>query len=56
MVLYLLAFLYWLNSNILVFSESIATLQKSLFSHTFLPDSGLFSVAKEWRQKNHCGV
>ena len=54
----LLDFWYWLNSNILVSSEGITMLQKSLFSHTFSWDSHLFSVAKEWIQikiKNHCG-
>ena len=32
---------------ILVTSEGIATLQKSLFSHTSLSDSRLFLVVKE---------
>ena len=35
------------NSNILVSSEGIIILQKSLFSHTFLCDSSLFFVQKE---------
>ena len=35
---------------ILVSLEGITTLQKSLFSRTFLWDSRLFSVEKEWRQ------
>ena len=43
-------FLYWLNSIILVSSEGIMTLQKSLFSHTFVRDSSFITVAKEWRQ------
>ena len=41
-------FWYRLNSSILMSSEE-TTLQKSLFSHTFLWDLRLFSVAKEWR-------
>ena len=39
-------FWYWLNSNILVSSEGIITLQKFLFSHTFLCDSSLFFFSK----------
>ena len=42
-------FLYWFNSNILVSSEGIITLQKSLVLHYFLCNSSLFSVSKEWR-------
>ena len=42
-------FWYRLNSSILMSSEE-TTLQKSLFSHTFLWDLRLFSVAMEWRQ------
>ena len=33
----------------LVSAEGIITLQKSLFSHTFLCNSIFFVVAKEWR-------
>ena len=40
-------FQYWLSSNILVSSEGVTILQKSLFSHTFLSDSSLFFVLKE---------
>ena len=40
-------FLYLLSSNILVSSEYITTLPKSLFSYIFLKDSHLFSVLKE---------
>ena len=43
-------FCYWSNSNILLSSEAIMTLQKSLFSRTFLCDSSFFSVANERRQ------
>ena len=39
-------FLYWFNSNILVSSEGIITLQKSLVLHYFLFNSSLFSVSK----------
>ena len=42
-------FWYRLNSSILMSSEE-TTLQKYLFSHTFLWDLRLFSVAMEWRQ------
>ena len=43
-------FWYRLNSSILMSSEETTALQKSLFSHTFLWDLRLFSVAMEWRQ------
>ena len=43
-------FLIWLNSNILVSPEGIITLQKSLFSRTFLCHSTLFFGLEEWRQ------
>ena len=43
-------FQYWLNINVLVSSEGITTLQKSLFSHIFFWDSSLFFVLTEWRQ------
>ena len=43
-------FLHWLNSNILVSSEGLITLQKSLFSHTVLCYSSLFFFLKEWKQ------
>ena len=39
-------FWYWLNSDILVFSEGIIILQKSLFLHTFLCDSSLVFALK----------
>ena len=39
-------FWYCLNSNILVSSEGISTLQISLFLHAFLCDSSL----QEWKQ------
>ena len=45
-------FIYWLNSNILSFSDGITIPQKSLFLHTFSWDLSLFSVLKEWRQSN----
>ena len=43
-------FLVLINSNILVFSEGNATLQKILCSHTFLYDPSLLFALKEWRQ------
>ena len=43
-------FIYWLNSNILSFSDGITMPQKSLFLFTFSWDLSLFSVLKEWRQ------
>ena len=43
-------FSYWLNSDLLVSSEGIMMLQKSLFSHTFLCKWTFSFVAKEWRQ------
>ena len=43
-------FWYWLNSNILVSSESITALQKYLFAHGFQWKSSLFPFAKEWRK------
>ena len=39
-------FWYRINSNIFVSSEGITTLQKSLFSHSFLCNSSLFFVLK----------
>ena len=47
---YYIRFLILINSNILVPLQRIITLQKSLFSHTFLCDSSLLFVLKEWRQ------
>ena len=41
---------YWLNCNISVSSKGMIVLQKSLFSRTFLRESSLFFVLKEWRQ------
>ena len=41
-------FIYWLNSNILSFSDGITIPQKSLFLHTFSWDLSLFSVLMEW--------
>ena len=35
-------FWYWLDYNVLLYSEGIIILQKSLFSHTFLWDSSFF--------------
>ena len=43
-------FIYWLNSNILSFSDGIGIPQKSLFLPTFSWDLSLFLVLKEWRQ------
>ena len=42
-------FIYWLNSNILSFSDSITIPQKSFlfYLHTFSGDLSLFSVLKE---------
>ena len=45
--------LCWSNSNILVSSEGIIMLEKSLFSHTLLCNWSLFSVAKEWKTCFH---
>ena len=45
-----LDFWYWLNSNILVSSQGIIILRKSLFSHNLLCNWKLFLVAKEWKQ------
>ena len=39
---YFIRFCNWLNSNALVSSEGITTLQKSLFLHTFLCNSSWF--------------
>ena len=51
-------FWYWLSSNVLVSSEGIATIQKSLLSHTFLWDSCFLLQRNEENShnKNHCGV
>ena len=46
----LLDFRYWLNYNTLASLKGITTLQKSLFSHTFLWDSNLRFILKEWRK------
>ena len=47
-------FWYWLNSNILVSSEGIITLQKNLLSHTFLCSSSLpFVVKDNLNNKSH---
>ena len=43
-------FIYWLNSNILPFSDGITIPKKSLFLHDYSSDLSLFSVLKEWRQ------
>ena len=43
-------FVYWLNSNMLSFSDGFTIAQKSLFLHTFSWDLTWFSVLKEWRQ------
>ena len=40
---------HWLNSNILVSSEFIFTLQKSSFSHAFLYDSNLLFCPKRMK-------
>ena len=45
-----LDFGYWLYSNILITTEGIKTLQKSLFSHNFSVDLHLFSDVKELKQ------
>ena len=47
MYAFLSDFMYWLNSNILSFSDDITIPQKSLFLHTFPWDLNLFSVLKE---------
>ena len=46
----LLDFWYWLNSNILMSSEGIISLQKCFFLRSFLCNSSFSFVAKEWRQ------
>ena len=43
-------FIYWLNSKVLPFSNSITIPQRSLLLHTFSWDLNLFSILKEWRQ------
>ena len=43
-------FIYWLNYNILSFSDGIAISEKSLFLRTFSWDLSLCSVLKEWDQ------
>ena len=43
-------FIYWLNSNILPFSDGTTIPQKSLFFDTFSWDLNLFSILKESRE------
>ena len=50
---------YWLNSNILVSSKGIETLQKSLFSYTFYEIHVCFLFQKKEDNsdnKNHCSI
>ena len=46
-------FTYWLNSNIVSFSDGITIVQKPLFLHPFSWDLSLFFILKEWRQFKH---
>ena len=46
-------FWYCLNSYILVSAQGITALEKLIFLHTFLFDSGLFFVLNERRQSNN---
>ena len=41
---------FWLNYNILKYSEVIIMLKKSLFSHTFFWDWNVSFVLQKWKQ------